>query len=208
MTSANTTYDENVWAAIKREWLSGQLNLSDISRTFGPSRAAIHKRAKADDWPAKGSLIDVVRKEIHTRLLDDDEVTAEVTPGEASDIVQSAAKRGVEVVRRHRDFIRRIFGALDVTLDELENMNVISQELLNKRRSKARAALVTSLSKAKLDSLRASSQVLTQVIPLERQAYSLDDDKGQALPIKYVAPDYDKPMNSGLAEEDWQDEQA
>jgi hypothetical protein len=64
--------------------------------------------------------------------------------------------------------------------------------------------LVASLSKAKLDGMRAVSQVLSQAIPLERLAYSLDDDKGSAVAIKYVAPDYKKPPNSGLSEDQWE----
>ena len=63
--------------------------------------------------------------------------------------------------------------------------------------------LVASLSKAKLDGMRAVSQVLSQAIPLERLAYSLDDDKGLAMPIKYVAPAYKKPAGSGLSEDEW-----
>jgi hypothetical protein len=63
--------------------------------------------------------------------------------------------------------------------------------------------LVASLSKAKLDGMRAVSQVLSQAIPLERLAYSLDDDMGGDLPIKYVAPDYKKPPHSGLSGDQW-----
>ena len=63
--------------------------------------------------------------------------------------------------------------------------------------------LVASLSKAKLDGMRAVSQVLSQAIPLERLAYSLDDDKGGAVPIMYVAPTYKKPPYSGLSEDQW-----
>ena len=65
---------------------------------------------------------------------------------------------------------------------------------------KAQAMLVASLSKAKLDGMRAVSQVLTQAIPLERLVYSLDDDKGGDLPIRYIAPDYKKPPHTGLSE--------
>jgi hypothetical protein len=82
-------------------------------------------------------------------------------------------------------------------------MAVISLKTLEKKCTKAQAMLVASLSKAKLDGMRAVSQVLSQAIPLERQAYSLDDDKGGAAPIKYVAPAYKKPPYSGLSEDQW-----
>ena len=63
--------------------------------------------------------------------------------------------------------------------------------------------LVAALSKAKIDGMRAVSQVLSQAIPLERLVYSLDDDKGGAVPIKYLAPDYKKPPYSGLSQDQW-----
>jgi hypothetical protein len=83
-------------------------------------------------------------------------------------------------------------------------MEVISLKTLENKRAKAQAMLVASLSKAKLDDMRAVSQVLSQAIPLERQAYSLDDDKGGGVPIKYVAPDYKNPAFSGLSEDQWE----
>ena len=82
-------------------------------------------------------------------------------------------------------------------------MAVISLKTLEKKRTKAQAMLVASLSKAKLDGLRAVSQVLSQAIPLERQVYSLDNDKGGDLPIRYIAPDYKKPPHTGLSEDQW-----
>ena len=63
----------------------------------------------------------------------------------------------------------------------MKEMQLITRETLEKsaRRPK-RHQLVAALSKAKLDGMRAVSQVLSQAIPLERLAYSLDDDKGLA----------------------------
>ena len=72
-----------------------------------------------------------------------------------------------------------------------------------RNRTKALAALVTSLSKAKIDGMKAVSQVLSQAIPLERKAYSLDTDRGEAISIRYVVPDIQKPKWSGLSEDQW-----
>ena len=66
------TYDENTWRKIKQEWLAGQLSISDISRSHGPTRQAINKRAKTDNWPPRGSLVEEVRREVKSRLLEDD----------------------------------------------------------------------------------------------------------------------------------------
>ena len=202
-SNGNGGYDAKVWAQIKSEWLAGQLSISDISRNYGPSRTAIRKKAKAYGWPARAALADEVRKEIQSQLLTEDEVPGEVPPSEASEIVESAAKRGVTVVRRERKLLSRLLGVADVTLGELEEMQTISLELLRKKKTKALAALVTSLSKAKIDGMKAVSQVLSQAIPLERKVYSLDSDRGETLNIRYVVPDIQKPKWSGLSEDQW-----
>ncbi len=206
-----TEYAEEIWVKVKREWLAGSLSVSDIGRTYGPSRQAITAKAKRMNWPPRGSLADEVRKEVESQLLEADDipgVAAGVAPAEASDIVQAAAKRGVTVVRRHRKSLAQLLDIGAATLNEIEEMAVISAETLKKRRTKHQAALVASLTKARYDGMRVVSGVFAQVIPLERQAYSLDADGGEALPIKYVAPDYKKPKHSGLSEDDWTDEQA
>jgi hypothetical protein len=83
----------------KAEWLAGQLSVSDIGRSYGPLRQAITTKAKRMKWGKRGSfLVDQVHKEIESQLLEDEGVAAGVAPLEASEIIQSAAKRGVVVV--------------------------------------------------------------------------------------------------------------
>jgi hypothetical protein len=201
--NGNGGYDPKIWDQIQAEWLAGQLSLSDISRTYGPSRSTIRAKAKRFNWPPRGSMADEVRKEIKSRLLDDGGAPASAPPLQADEIIDNAAKRGVAVVRRQRDLLAQLLGVAEATLEELREMALISRETLEKKRTKHQAALVAALSKARLDGMRAVSQVLSQAIPLERLAYSLDDDKGGAVPIKYVAPDYKKPPYSGLSEDQW-----
>ena len=199
-------YGKDVWADIHQEWLAGQISVSDMSASYGPSRQAIRKHAKRYHWPARGSLVEEVRQEVESQLMEVDEVAYGVPPHEASEIVESAAKRGVGIVLRHRKIIARLLGIAETTLTELEEMQVISLDLYRKRKTKALAMLVASLNKAKMDGMRTIGQVISQAIPLERQAYSLDADGGQERAIVYEAPDYRKPKFAGLAEEDWDNE--
>jgi hypothetical protein len=201
--NSNGGYSTEVWDQIQAEWLAGQLSLSDISRTYGPSRSTIRAKAKRFNWPPRGSLVDEVRKEIQSQLLNDGGAPASAPPLQADEIIDSAAKRGVAVVRRQRDLLSQLLDIVGATLEELREMQLITRETLEKRPTKARAQLVAALTKAKLDGMRAVSQVLSQAIPLERLAYSLDNDKGGAVAIKYVAPDYKKPPYSGLSEDEW-----
>jgi hypothetical protein len=60
--------------------------------------------------------------------------------------------------------------------------------------------MVTAVIKTRTEAMRAVSQVLAQAIPLERQAFSLDKDGGERVAPTYMAPDYDKPKESGLSE--------
>jgi hypothetical protein len=201
--NGNGGYSSKVWEQIQAEWLAGQLSLSDISRTYGPSRSTIRAKAKRFNWPPRGSLVDEVRKEIQSRLLNDRGAPASAPPLKADEIIDNAAKRGVAVVRRQRNLLSQLLDIVGATLDELREMQFISREALEKKRTKHQAALVAALSKARLDSLRVVSSVLNQAIPLERQAFNLDKDDGGQLPIKYVAPRYKKPAGSGLSEDEW-----
>ena len=135
--------------------------------------------------------------------MDDEGAPGSAPPLQADEIIETAAKRGVVIVRRQRKLLAELLGVAEATLEELREMQLITRETLEKKRTKAQAQLVAALSKAKIDGMRAVSQVLSQAIPLERLAYSLGDDKGGTVPIKYVAPAYKKPPYSGLSEDQW-----
>ena len=104
-------------------------------------------------------------------------------------------------IQRH--LLAELLDVAGATLEEMREMAVISRETLEKKRTKHQAPLVAALSKAKIDGMRAVSQVLSQAIPLERKAYSLDTDQSETISIRYVVPDIKKPKWSGLSEDQW-----
>ena len=134
--NGNGRYSSKVWEQIQAEWLAGQLSLSDISRTYGPMRSTIRAKAKRFNWPPRGSLVDQVRKEIQSQLLDDGSAPASAPPIQADEIIETAAKRSVIIVRRQRNLLSQLLDIVGATLEELREMQVISLELLDKKRTK------------------------------------------------------------------------
>jgi hypothetical protein len=200
-------YSQKVWDAIKKEWLAGQISTTEISRNYGPSRGAIIRRAKVESWPLRGSLQDEVRREIATQLVDEDltETDAKLTPDEKVDAVQGAARRGLAVIRTHRGIIKRVLAQAKVTLNDLEKLPEIQLDLIRAQRLKNRTKMVVHLMKVRVDTLDTLTKVLARTVPLDRQAYSLDSDKGEVSTIKYVTPEMKKPPNTGLSVDSWDD---
>ena len=73
----------------KTEWLAGQLSVSDIGRSYGPSRQAITAKTKREKWPPRCALFDEVREEVETLLLEDEGVAAGVAPSEEVGIIET-----------------------------------------------------------------------------------------------------------------------
>ena len=62
--------------------------------------------------------------------MEDESVPAGVPAAEAAEILSSAAKRGVAVVRRQRVLLAELLDVASGTLQELREMQVISKETL------------------------------------------------------------------------------
>jgi hypothetical protein len=207
MAATSKFYGKDTWKAIKQEWIAGQLSLSEISRSYGPSRPAILKHAKKKKWPARGTLQEEVRREIGTALVtgqDPGVVTAEVTPEETTEIIEGAAKRGLAVISVHKGLLARLLRQVDVTLSEMEEMQRIKLDLLLKERLKHRNKLVTAIIRNRTDALDSVSKVLARAIPLERLSFSLDSEKGEIQSIRYVINgEIKKPKGTGMSEDEW-----
>jgi len=147
-SNGNNGYDAKIWDQIQAEWLAGQLSLSDISRTYGPSRSTIRAKAKRFNWPPRGSLVDEVRKEIRSQLLDSGGAPASAPPLQADEIIESAAKRGVAIVRRQRNLLSQLLDIVGATLEELREMQLITRETLEKKAHQAPSCPCCSLVKS------------------------------------------------------------
>jgi transposase-like protein len=146
------------WETIEREYRAGQLSVHEIARQHGCSHVVILKWAKRRGWIR--DLSGKVRREVSTRLVTD-LVTATVT-GNMAETLELAARRGVEVVRSHRALIKRLLDISQKLMDEMDQGELKPFE--------------------RNDRFRSLAQGLAKLIPLERQAFALDEDRGK-LPV-------------------------
>lgn len=189
MSAGRKSHD---WEAIEREYRAGQLSVVEIGRQHGLSHTAINKRAKRDDW--KRDLTERVRKEVSSRL-----VSPEVSEATAREAVELAAERGVLLVRQHRASLKKANTAIDRLLEELESHTVnideitdaIDEETAGDKDGKRRAMMHRAVSLgSRANAAVALSSALRNVIPLERQAFNLDqpsDDDGKIQIV--ISPD-------------------
>lgn len=163
------------WEAIEREYRAGQLSVAEIARQHGITHPAILKRAKRDGWTR--NLAARVREKVTERL-----VTEDVTAGNAQEVVDHAAARGVEVVRQHRRDIRSLN-------DLAERLRSKADALIEKVESLKDLTDATS-------AIESLARTTSRLVPLERQAFSLDDarpEDGGPIVIKRVIVDHGNP---------------
>lgn len=168
------------WEAIEREYRAGQLSEAQIARQHGISRTAIQKRAKKLGWSR--DLTEKVRQEVAARL-----VAEGLQPQRDAATVEQAAQRGVQLVLGHRKGLARLRGIAEKLADELtvdpddlkEIEEAIEEETAGDKNGQRRARMLAAVSlPSRAGVARELSQVLKNLIPLERQAFNLQDDGG------------------------------
>lgn len=165
------------WEAIEREYRAGQLSVREISRQHDVSHVAIAKRAKAFGW--QRDLAKRVREEVTNRL-----VSSEVTSGNTHEAIDTAAARGVELVRQHRNalgraqvIVEKLLSELDRGTDNADEIDeAIETETADDKNPKRRNMMLKAVSlPSRAQTAAALSATLKNLIPLERQAFNLDE---------------------------------
>lgn len=152
------------WEAIEREYRAGQLSVREIAKKHGITEGAIRKKAKADNWARP--LADKVRKAVNEKLVRTDGTHAGTQAPRVSDkeIIEGAALRGFEVVQSHRRDIQQLTAISNVLATRLAavlHKDPVEGPCLGSKESPG-------------DLLEKLTRVRARLIPLERQAYNLD----------------------------------
>ncbi|MEQ6329197.1 hypothetical protein VLF92_12840 [Pseudomonas chengduensis] len=169
------------WEAIHNEYRAGQLSNVMLGKKYGVSEGMIRKKAKAENW--QKDLAGAVRAQVKEKL-----VREEVRAPNARDneIVEAAANTGADVVRRHRRDIAKGHGLVSMLFAQLEQAATHREEIEdaiyeetkqdeNTRRRNQMMKMVGLPTHAGV--LRDLSTALKNLIPLERQAYNLDEQE-------------------------------
>lgn len=176
------------WEAIEREYRAGQLSVREVASQFGISHTAINKKAAALGWTR--DLAKAVRQKISDTL-----VSSEVASANADQAVETAAARGVELVRQHRRSLGRAQSIIEKLLFELERgtdnieeiESAIGEETAGDKDSKRRNMMLKAVSlPQRAQTAAALSLTIKNIIPLERQAFSLSDDRSDDTPFQIV----------------------
>jgi hypothetical protein len=149
------------WEAIEREYRAGQLSIRAIASEHGITDTAIRKKAKEFGW--KRLLADKVREEVREKLV---RGGSHEPRADDEDIIDGASSIGVEVVLSHRKDIGQLRGIASILAGRLAEYLQGGEpdgKFIGDKESVG-------------DLLEKLTRVRAKLIPLERQAFNLDED--------------------------------
>ena len=172
------------WEAVHREYRAGQLSVREIARQFDISESGIRRKAKERKW--KRDLTHRVREKVRTELVRTEVRSAHSAHKNAhntknahkeptdDEIVEAAAERAVKMIELHRQDI--------ATQRELiRELQLEIQQTLKRYRKHPLDELPEHIRKISMVeralTLKHLATALSKVIPLERQAFNVDDLK-------------------------------
>lgn len=179
------------WEAIEREFRVGQLSLRALATKHECTAAAISKKAKEKGWVrdataevrerTRAALLTAPRKE-EAKV---NSVNATVNTPTQEDI-EVAVQTNLQVINRHRRDIAKGHGLVSMLFQQLESAaqeredleNLIEEETKDDDSSLRRNRMLKAISlPTHAGVLRDLSTALKNFIPLERQAFNLDEQE-------------------------------
>ena len=179
--SENKEYD---WAAIKAAYRLGNKSLRVLSAEFGPSHGQIGKRAKKENWPQdKTSEVRELTAVALTKETGGGDSKGDSGNSMSPDEIRVAVATNVEVVLGHRKHIAKSWKLAEQIEEQLEE-SITNREEIEKALAdysgdeKQLAMMLQAVNLPKqVKMLSDLSGIFKNIIPLERQAYSLDEER-------------------------------
>ena len=184
------------WEAIERDYRVGQLSLRALATKHDTTPGAISKKAKANSWTqdasqevrerTRAALLTAPRKEQEAKEAPNGNSVSTDGNAPTPEDIETAVQTNLQVINRHRrdiakghNLVNLMFGQLEQAAtcrEEIENLICDeTQEDDNTRRRSQMLKLVSLSTHAGV--LRDLSTALKNLIPLERQAYNLDEQQ-------------------------------
>ena len=131
--------------------------MSELAARFGIDKAAISRRAKAEEWGDGTDVAEVIRRKVNEKV---NGISTADAPKKRAEAISAAADRSAEVVKRHQDETNAIRERLYSGLRE-------HKAATNKEQKQ--------LAFEDLKAAKISSECLLNIHKAERQAWGLDD---------------------------------
>lgn len=169
------------WDAIEQDYRAGIFSVRAIGREHGVDPSSIAYRAKKHGWVR--NLTDKVRQLAQKKLLldgegprlsiDGDGVThARAREANEQETIEKAAAAQVAVVRQHRKDLKQL-------RDLQAKLTEKAEAFFSKQKGREGKAISTlSDLQTAVQTIESLARTVGRTIPLERQAYSLDADRG------------------------------
>ena len=181
------------WEAIERSYRAGILSIRELASQHGVSEAAVRKRAKQHSWSR--DLTARVREKVRADLVRTEVRAPEEVARTEDAIVTEAAATVIQVVRSHRKGIRALIDVGETLMGQLigaaGNREAIEAVIFEEtpfaddpdapagERSRALARREAMLRAVALPShagvLKQLADVMKALVPLERQAFNVDE---------------------------------
>jgi hypothetical protein len=174
------------WAAVENAYRAGIQSNRQIGDKYGTTEGAIRKRAKKEGWTK--DLAPAVRQRAKQMVRGDGTQAPRVrTAADDDKAVEQEALVAATVMTTHRKDIRQGREMVMVLLGELTQVTKhaeaieddIYEETAGEKNPARRNAMLKAVSLGgRAGTIRDLSNALARLIPLERQAFNLDDKEG------------------------------
>jgi len=170
------------WEAIEKEYRLGQLTVREIARRHGIAPSSITRKAEKLGWAR--DLTEEVRAKTRAALLRNTDNATPPRNTPSREDVNVAVQTNVELVRQHRGYLGRGNRIVEKLLAELDSgtdsnaeiVALIEEETAEDKNGQRRARMLAAVSlPTRAAVARELSQTLKNLIPLERQAFNIDD---------------------------------